>query len=145
MLTHLTRGWLMAQIAPELKVCYYPFLSNSMHYHLVPLPSSHTHRTPFLLVSFSLQPESFLSEAWSSISVQSIVVMALLGAPLLRWCVSSCTISPLPVAFSLLGGPRIVHRCSADPPSQGANPINIQLERKITTAKIWEIKLGLDI
>lgn len=61
---------------------------------------------PLLPRQLLLQPESFLSEAWSSISVQSIVVMALLGAPLLRWCVSSCIISPLPAAFSLLGGPR---------------------------------------
>lgn len=67
----------------------------------------------------------------------------LLGATLLSVCVSCINLS-LSVAFSFLMSPEIVCRCSTDLPSQGANPINIQLERKITIAKIWEIQLGLE-
>lgn len=145
MLTHLTQDWLNGPDCTRIEGLLLPI---SVKLHASPSCSSplitHT-QNPLPPRQLLLQPESFLSEAWSSISVQSRVVMALLVTPLLRWCVSSCTISPLPVAFSLLGGPRIVHRCSTDPPSQGAHPINIQLERKITTVQIWGIKLGLDI
>lgn len=53
--------------------------------------------------------------------------------------------SPLPVAFSFLGVPGILHRCSTDQLSQGANPINTPAGKEDDCAKIWETKLGLEI
>lgn len=98
-LTHLTY-WLMAWLAPELKV-YYPYLSNSMHYCLAPLTPSHTHRLPLFPISFSLQ----LRPVWmSSISVWSVVVMADL---FLGHCFCPC-MCPAQFSHSLLLSPYLV-------------------------------------